>query len=397
LEQHSSSEHLFQIRRLRVWLGNDSFWNDTAVRSELELLECEIADLSNFRRSVNSVSIPVTTELSTQRSRQTRVLHRGSFLDPKEVVQPGIPRVIAHGSQPNDRLELARWLASADNPLAARVFVNRVWHELFGIGLVESIENFGSSGQFASNEALLDHLALRYLAEHQGRLKPLLREIVLSRAYGQSAVASAEEWADDPRNRQLARGPRNRLSAEMIRDQALAVSGLLSDKMYGLPVMPPQPDGLWLSAYSGESWHTATGEDRYRRALYTYCKRTSGYPGLLTFDAPTRDVCVVQRVPTNTPLQALVTLNDPAFVEMADAFGGLIEQAKPESPRDKISWGFRRATCKVPSAATLDSLVALFNKVRSLDENPSGNPETVSKAYATVATAILNTDEAMTK
>jgi hypothetical protein len=293
------------------------------------------------------------------------------------------------------RLELARWLVGPENPLAARVAVNRVWAELFGIGLVESIENFGSSGQPTEHQALLDHLAIQFQSEFHWSLKRLLREIVLSSTYGQRPEASSADWAADPRNRLLARGPRNRLTAEMVRDQALAVSGLLSSKMYGPPVMPPQPDGLWQSAYSSETWVTSTGEDRYRRAIYTYCKRTSGYPGLLMFDAPTRDVCVVRRIATNTPTQALVTLNDEAFAELASAFGQRIAEYPADSPRRKIAWGFRRATSRVPTKEKLDALAGLFD-----DANRGAGPRpasTASDAWSFVAATLLNLDEALSK
>ncbi|MCA9261522.1 MAG: DUF1553 domain-containing protein, partial [Planctomycetales bacterium] len=226
-----------------------------------------------------------------------------------------------------DRLAMARWLVSGQHPLTARVLVNRVWQELFGLGLVETAEDFGSSGAAPSHPLLLDHLAVKFQEGWSWSLKRLLREIVLSAAYRQTHRVSADAYASDPRNRWLARGPRTRLTAEMVRDQALAVSGRLSRKRYGPPVMPPQPAGVWQSVYSGAQWQTSEGEDRFRRAIYTYWKRTSGYPSMLTFDAPSRDICVARRMPTNTPLQALATLNDEAYVELAH---GLAERMLAE-------------------------------------------------------------------
>jgi hypothetical protein len=244
---------------------------------------------------------------------------------------------------------------------------------------------------------LLDQLAVQFQDDFHWSLKRLLREIVLSSTYSQSSAAAPDSWERDPRNRWLARGPRNRLTAEMIRDQALAVSGLLSPKMYGPPVMPPQPEGLWQSAYSGETWNTSTGEDRYRRAVYTYCKRTSGYPAYMAFDAPTRDVCVVDRVDTNTPLQALVTLNDEAFVELAVAFGRRMRECDAAKPQDKIAWGYRMATSRHPSAEKQSVLLALWEQACQAATNNDGAAEDPSDPYAVVASAILNLDEALTK
>ncbi len=198
-------------------------------------------------------------------------------------------------------MTLAKWFFQPDQPLTARVAVNRYWEELFGTGIVETLENFGSVGELPSHSELLDYLALHFQNDLHWNTKALIREIVTSATYRQSAVETPQLLARDPKNRLLARGPRQRLTAEMVRDQALLASGLLDTTVGGPPVMPPQPAGIWNSVYSGEKWTDATGSNRYRRAIYTFVKRTSGYPSALIFDASDRDVMLPRRIPTNTP------------------------------------------------------------------------------------------------
>src|SRR5690606_28113738 len=228
----------------------------------------------------------------------------------------------------------ARLLVDEENPLTGRVIANRVWARLFRVGIVETLSDFGTQGEPPSHPPLLDRLARRFPQDHGWRVPSLLRERVRSAPHRPSPRVTPQLLELDPRNRLLARGPRVRLSAEQVRDQALAVSGLLSDSMFGPGVMPPQPPGVWNSPYNSREWVTSEGEDRYRRAVYTYWKRTAPYPSMVSFDAPSREFCVSQRNQTNTPLQALVTLNDPVYVEasralarrMAAAGGALDEQ-----------------------------------------------------------------------
>ena len=220
---------------------------------------------------------------------------------------------------PLTRLDMAQWLVGDQNPLAARVLANRLWAELMGRGIVETLEDFGTSGARPTHPELLDHLALKLRGEWRWSVKRFLREIALSTTYAQSARVTPILADRDPGNRLYGRGPRSRLTAEMVRDQALAFSGTLSSKPFGPPVYPPQPEGIWNSVYSGDRWNTSQDADRFRRAVYTYQKRTSGYPVFLTFDAPTRDSCTARRLPSNTPLQALTVLNDPAFLAAATA------------------------------------------------------------------------------
>ncbi len=217
---------------------------------------------------------------------------------------------------PLNRLGVAEWLVSPDNPLTPRVWANRIWARLFGIGIVETEEDFGALGSPPTNPELLDWLAAEY-RDGGWSLKKLIKTIVMSNTYRQASDITPALSEADPRNLFQSRGSRFRLGAEAVRDQALAVAGLLSPKMGGPPVMPPQPAGLWRSTYSGKSWIDAEGEDRFRRGLYTYLKRTTPYPSMITFDGGSGEVCQIRRLRTNTPLQALVTLNDPVFLEAA--------------------------------------------------------------------------------
>jgi mono/diheme cytochrome c family protein len=262
---------------------------------------------------------PVMWENPADYRRVTRVFERGNWMVQTKAVEPGTPRYLHPypADAPRNRLGLARWLTDPRNPLTSRVLINRLWEQLFGTGLVETIEDFGTQGLEPVNQLLLDHMAWRAMHEHKWHIKSILKELVLSATYQQSSEATAAQLAKDPTNRLLARGPRVRLSAEQIRDQALAVSGLLSFKMYGKPVMPYQPEGIWNTPWNDDYWKTSEGEDRHRRAIYTYWKRSSPYPSMITFDGAGRQVCSARRVRTNTPLQALVTLNDTVYVECA--------------------------------------------------------------------------------
>jgi hypothetical protein len=281
------------------------------------------------------------------------------------------------------------------------VVANRLWAGMFGTGIVETLEDFGSSGAKPSNQDLLDHLALRLSRDHAWSLKKLLRDIALSATYAQTAKAAPELVTRDPKNQLLARGPRQRLTAEMVRDHGLAVSGLLSSKMFGPPVFPPQPDGVWNTVYSGAQWKTSEGEDRYRRALYTYVRRTSGYPGFLAFDAPARDLCTARRQPTNTPLQALVTLNDPAFIEMAAALAARMAR-DGGSVADQIARGCRLITLDEPPASLVIALSRLHDDALA---DYRARPETAARLAASpeaaaltlVANTLLNTDLALNR
>jgi hypothetical protein len=274
-------------------------------------------------------------------------------------------------------------MVSKENPLTARVIVNRFWEQLFGIGIVESVEDFGSLGAPPSHPLLLDWLAYKFMHEYDWSMKQLLKEVVMSATYRQSSEASAELLAFDPANRLLARGPRVRLSAEQVRDQALAVGNLLSDKLYGASVMPPQPPGVWQVVYNGGQWKNSEGEDRYRRAVYTYWRRTSPYPSMISYDAPSREFCSTRRIRTNTPLQALVTLNDPVYMEAAQGLGAQMNRLGGEA-KAKIRFGYQRAMYKEISDKKLDELLSLYQDV---DQYYQKHPEEIGKMLADPAAA----------
>jgi hypothetical protein len=250
--------------------------------------------------------------------RQAHVLLRGAYDKPGEAVSAGVPRALLGGrSDPaGNRLDLARWLVDPANPLTARVAVNRIWQKLFGNGLVKTTEDFGTQGEPPSHPELLDWLASEFVRTGWDQ-KALLRLIVTSATYGQSSAASAEQIAADPENRWLGRGSRFRMPAEMVRDQALAIAGLLQERLGGPSVKPYQPDGLWQEIASDTEYVRSQGPDLYRRSLYAFVKRTVANPTLVVFDSSTREACLMRRTRTNTPLQALTLLNDVTFVEAA--------------------------------------------------------------------------------
>lgn len=357
-------------------------------------------EIANQWKSLQGTMVPVMVE---QQARDTRVFARGNRLSKEQTVTPGVPKLLAGSAAKSGmtRLDMARWIASAENPLTARVMVNRLWGELFGIGIVQTAEDFGTSGTPPSHPELLDHLALRFVNDHHWSMKAILREIVLSSTYRQTHRVSKTLVEQDPSNRLLARGPRNRLTAEMVRDQALTVGGMLSAKMYGPPVFPPQPDGIWSSIYNGKKWVESTGEDRFRRGVYTYHKRTSGFPGFLAFDAPSRDVCSARRMTSNTPLQALVTLNDPAHIEAAQGFAKQMTAHSPDLPK-QLAFGIERCTQQTASPAMLVELEKLHaDAMASYQQAPAESVKLAESpaAAALVLTAntILNLDSALNR
>ncbi|MFX0555640.1 PSD1 and planctomycete cytochrome C domain-containing protein [Maribacter sp. CXY002] len=351
-------------------------------------------------------NLPIMVENNNEMARSTRIFERGNWLLLADTVQPGTPKVLnAYSNQwPENRLGLSKWLVSKENPLTSRTMVNRVWHQIFGRGIVASLEDMGTQSDPPSHPALLDWLALRFMHEQGWSMKALIKEIVMSGTYRQSSVATPELYQKDPHNERYARGPRLRLTAEQIRDQALAISGLLSNKMHGPGVMPPQPDGVWQSVYSNEAWVESKGEDKYRRAIYTYLKRTSPYPSFITFDAGSREVCTIRRTVTNTPLQALVTLNDPVYLEAAYEFAKTMDM---EDVEKGISIGFEKATFSVIDSEKLKILKSLYDGALiefetriEFQESFAGLGEKPTKkiaALTVVANAIMNLDEFLTK
>ncbi|MEL6649619.1 MAG: PSD1 and planctomycete cytochrome C domain-containing protein [Bacteroidota bacterium] len=352
---------------------------------------------------------PIMLEQPDSAQRTTRVFERGNWLVHGDTVHPQTPLALGRMETKNmpDRLALAQWLMSEENPLTSRVIANRIWEQIFGRGIVATTEDFGTQGEPPSHPELLDHIALSLRDEHRWHLKAFLKEIVMSATYQQSSSVPAELAKRDPYNILLARGPRVRLSAEQLRDQALAVSGLLSDKQYGPSVMPPQPEGTWQVIRNVLRWQPSEGEDRYRRGLYTFWRRSSPYPSMLTFDAPSREFCVSRRIRTNTPLQALVTLNDSAYFEAAI---GLAERMYREGGTDigqQVSWGYELAVCRPAGKLEQEQLIAFYQEAFAYyQQSPAEIQALIPKhptadaqlaALVNVANVILNLDEVITK
>ncbi len=350
--------------------------------------------------------------------RTTHIHLAGNFLSQGDAVLPAIPAVFGKPpeDQPVSRLSLARWLVDGENPLTARVTVNRAWEQLFGQGLVLTSEDFGTRGDRPSHPELLDWLACE-LPARKWSMKALHRLMVTSATYRQSAKTSPGLLERDPYNRLLARGPRFRLEAEMVRDQALTVCGLLSAKIGGPSVMPPQPDGVWSSPYSGDKWQTSASDDKYRRGLYTFWRRTAPYPAFMSFDAPSREICIVRRVRSNTPLQALTVLNDPVYVEAAQALARRMMTEAPgdSAPADRIRRGFQLCVSREPTPAELGRLLSLhaqelarFQYDRTATEQmlkdaPPTRPGVAAldrsewAAWTVLANVLLNLDEMITR
>jgi hypothetical protein len=324
-----------------------------------------------------------------------------------DAVVPGVPKSLNPfpEGQPLNRLGFANWLVQKDNPLTARAVVNRFWEQIFGNGLVSTLEDFGTQGALPTHPELLDWLALRFMHEDGWSMKRLIRELVLSATYQQDSRITKDLQEKDPTNRFLARGPRVRLSFEQVRDQALSASGLLSEKMFGPSVMPYQPPGIWSSVYNSAYWKESPGEDRYRRSVYTYTKRTSPYPAMVMFDGSSREVCVSRRIRTNTPLQALVTLNDSSFVVASRHLAGrMLKQGG--TPAQHIRAGYKMLMMRDMSEEKLQVLEGLYrDALGQYDANPAAarhltadsDTTPVLAAMTIVANALLNLDEVITK
>lgn len=367
----------------------------------------------HFRELLNAEvrTTPVMMDNPRDMHRPTNVFIKGNWLVKGEKVEPGVPGSLNPfpDKAPRNRLGMALWLTSRQNPLTARTMVNRVWEKLFGTGLVETLEDMGTQGISPTHRELLDYLSWNFMNDYRWSVKMLVKQIVMSATYRQDAKVTKELMDKDPYNKFYARGARVRLSAEEIRDQALALSGLLSEKMFGPSVMPWQPRGIWLSPYDGRVWTNSSGEDQYRRAVYTYWKRTAPYPSMISFDGTFREVCSSRRIRTNTPLQALVTLNDSVYLEASRNFAYRMQ--KEEQGRNvssAIKRGYQMAMYKPITASRLAVLEKLYDKAFSRfsaheeeicgiigGENDHSNAETA--ALVVVASAILNLDELITK
>ena len=373
----------------------------------------EISKLQAALDAQKPAPTPILQELAADKQRVTQIHNRGNFLTKGDTVTASIPTAFPSlpMNSPVNRLGVAQWLTDPQHPLTARVAVNRFWAQFFGTGIVETQEDFGVQGMPPSHPELLDWLATEFMQQGWS-MKRLCKLIVMSATYRQSSRVTPELLEKDRFNRLLARGPRFRLEAEMLRDQALAASGLLSRKMYGPSVMPPQPDGIWRSTYNLDKWKTSLGEDKYRRGLYTFIKRTSPYPAMITFDAPSREICTVRRINTNTPLQALVLLNDPVYIEAAQALARKMVQTKGDLD-ERLATGFRAVLVRSPESRELQPIQELYEKRLKFYQNdklaadkmaaeflgpiPPGANQSELAALTAVANVILNLDETVSR
>jgi hypothetical protein len=386
-----------------------TFYRGVAV--SLKPTRDRIAELQKQLRALGIPTALVMRERPGFERPSAFVRRRGNFMDKGEQVYAGVPSSLPslRDDQMPNRLGLAHWLIDEQNPLTARVVVNRAWEQFFGRGIVETSEDFGTQGSPPSHPELLDWLATEFVQQGWSQ-KAIHKLIVSSAAYRQTSEASAALVERDPYNRLLARGPRFRLEAEMVRDSVLAASGLLSSKVGGPSVFPPQPDGIWDIPYSTEKWTPSDGEDRYRRGLYVFIRRSATYPSFMTFDATSREHTTVRRVRTNTPLQALTTLNDEAYFEAARSLAArtLKEAAPADSAR--VVYAFRLVATRTPKTAEIERILASYQRqlerfrndrtaaAQTIKGYEVANIDTAEQAaWTLVANALLNLDEALTK
>jgi hypothetical protein len=400
--------------------AHSALWKYCAAHAE-ELSRDRIA-LANLRDRLAALTEPFPTMVMevAAKPRDTFILNRGDYAQPTVKVSAATPAVLPPlpAGASADRLGLAQWIVMRENPLTARVAVNRLWSLFFGTGLVATPADLGAQGEWPSHPELLDWLAVDFM-EHGWDVKRLIAQIVTSATYRQSSAATPAQLERDPQNRLLARGPRFRLQAEFVRDQALAVSGLLVPRLGGPSVNPYMPGALWreVSHYGSSPATSQTfvqdhGEKLYRRSLYTYWKRTAPPPGMMAFDAPNREVCTVARSNTTTPLQALVTLNDPQFVEAARAFAEKI-LARPGDDPARLGWAFAAALSRAPRPKELGVLAVALERERirykkdefaaraflAVGESPRNEaiPPAEHAAWAQIASTLLNLSETITR
>ncbi|MGB1814371.1 MAG: DUF1553 domain-containing protein, partial [Rubripirellula sp.] len=382
----------------------------------IKAMETATNQLQNFKKQIPST--PVMFDLDAKRQRTTRIHNRGNFLDQGEQVTASVLTTFANfpADAPANRIGVAHWLMAAENPLTARVTVNRIWARLFGTGLVETEEDFGTQGMAPSHPELLDWLALEFI-QSGWNIKQFHKLIMMSATYQQSSKVTPQQLQRDPENRLLSRGPRFRLDAEVIRDNALATSGLLVRDVGGKSVRPYQPSGLWKAVGFGGSNTSVFAQDKgeklYRRSMYTFWKRTSPPPSMSTFDAPDRETCQVRRARTNTPLQSLVLMNDVQFVEAARKLAERVLREGGSTPAERFVFAFRTTTSRFPESYERDSLILLHKeyleefqskpenaeKLLSAGESPRDTDLPVADlaAWTMVCHLLLNLSETVTQ
>lgn len=390
----------------------------TGSKGTFTALRTKLAELDKQKKDVDA-AIPATMiSGDLPQPREAFVLIRGAYDKKGEKVERGVPSILPPLPEgvPNNRLGLAQWLTDPRHPLTARVIVNRYWQQFFGTGIVKTAEDFGAQGVWPTHPELLDWLATEFIRTGWD-VKAMHKLMVMSGAYRQSAKVTPEVLAKDPENQLLARGPRFRLDAEVIRDSVLSISGLLVEREGGKSVKPYQPEGVWEAvAFVGSNtreFKQDSGESLYRRSLYTFWKRTSPPPLLATFDAPSRENCTVRRPRTNTPLQALALMNDKQYVEAARKLGARMMKEGGSTPQERLTYGFRLTTARTPTAKEMDVLQrtlqkqlqtfgadkAAADKLLAYGDSPkimdldSGE----HAAWTMVANLLINLDETITK
>jgi hypothetical protein len=380
--------------------------------SDLKEAEQALAKLAAAKETLNK-EIPNTMVMDElPKGRDTFILVRGNFQNKGEKVSANVPSFLPplREGLPTNRLGMAEWLVSPNHPLTSRVTVNRFWQMLFGAGVVKTMNDFGSQGDWPSHPELLDWLATEFMARHWD-VKSMLKTLVMSATYRQSSVETPKLLERDRYNRLLSRGPHLRLEAEFVRDNALAIGGLLNRKIGGPSIKPYQPGGLW--EMTDSKYEPSKGEDLYRRGIYVYWKRSAHYPSFATFDAPNREVCTAQRPRTSTPLQSLVLMNDPVYVEAARAMANRVLREGGSDVKQQLTYAFRLAVARPPSAEELAILERTYQEqLHNFREDkkaagellaigelpkPKNSDEPLLAAWTGVANVLLNLNETITK
>lgn len=408
-EERKLATHLKMSAKAIALLSANDFVRPALVKPVSE----QIVSLQKLIGGIKPATTMVMQELVDQRP--THIQIRGNHKNLGEKVIPGTPaklhKLVVYGRRDGNRLDLARWLVSPENPLAGRVTMNRIWARYFGRGIVETSEDFGLQGDLPSHPELLDYLAVD-LVERKWSLKAMQKLIVTSATYRQCSIVTKELLEKDPLNRLFTRGPRLRLDAEMIRDNALAISGLLNRKLGGPSVFPFQPEGVWANPYSGDKWFASDGGNQFRRGLYTFWRRTAPYAAFMAFDAPSREITCERRPRSNTPLQALATLNDRGFIECASGLAKRMLYEVNGDAAERVKYGFRLCVSRLPDEAELKALLELrastladYQKdkdaarklalVLGLPKPDLDSAELAS--WTVVANVMLNLDETITK
>ena len=408
-EERKTASRLKMAGKAIALLGAHDLVRPALVRP----VSAQITSLQKLMGGIKPATTLVMQELVDQR--KTHIQIRGNHKNLGEEVVPGTPaklhKLVVYGRRDGNRADLARWLVSPENPLVGRVTMNRIWARYFGRGIVETSEDFGIQGELPTHPDLLDYLAADFV-ERKWSFKAMHKQIVMSATYRQSSEFTKELLEKDPQNRLFARGPRFRLDAEMVRDNALAISGLLNRKQGGPSVFPFQPEGVWANPYSGDKWFSSDGGNQFRRGLYTFWRRTAPYATFMAFDAPSREVSCERRVRSNTPLQALATLNDRAFIECASGLAKRMLYEVKGDAAERVKYGFRLCVSRSSSAAELEALLELYTStvaeyrkdkdaarklalVLGLPKPDLDSAELA--AWTVVANALLNLDETITR